>query len=211
MYFVRPPYLIKKYYHECIWRMPEGNRMYLTFDDGPTPIVTEWVLELLASRNIKGTFFCLGKSVVGNTSLFNRISEEGYAIGNHTYDHLAGWNTKNDEYFSDIEKARKLIPSKLFRPPYGKITKRQLNTLRKEYKIVLWDVLSGDFDVNISEEKCVNNVIKNARDGSIIVFHDTQKAFKNLKYCLPRVIDHFMNQGIIFEKLLEEKPEKVEP
>ncbi|NQY10349.1 MAG: polysaccharide deacetylase family protein [Flavobacteriales bacterium] len=203
MYLVKPPYLLRKYLSECIWRMPNNNCMYLTFDDGPTPEITEWVLDLLAEKQIKATFFCVGNAVNKNPALFGRITAEGHAIGNHTYNHLNGWKTDDTTYYKDIAKAQSLIPSKLFRPPYGRISKRQAKQIKHDYKIILWDIISGDFDTETSKEKCLSNVVKNARGGSIIVFHDSHKASENLKYSLPLVIDYFLNKGITFNKLTD--------
>lgn len=172
--------------------------IYLTFDDGPIPEVTPWVLEQLKKYNAKATFFCIGDNVRKHPDIFNAIIAEGHSIGNHTFHHLNGWKTRTEEYLQDVEAAEvefnKTIfnsnqPSKLFRPPYGKMTSAQAKKItEKGYKIIMWDVLSADFDPTISEEKCLKNVVNNIKPGSIVVFHDSLKAEEKLKYVLPEFL-----------------------
>jgi len=200
MYLSKSPAIIKKYYQKLIWDIPnEENKIYLTFDDGPTPEITEWVLEILRKYKIKATFFCIGDNVHKHTVIYQRILTEGHAVGNHTQNHLKGWITEDDTYFENIEKCAKLVKSNLFRPPYGRIKKSQYSILNTQYKIVMWDVLSGDFDPKTSPEKCLKNVTKNTKSGSIIVFHDSVKAYEKLQYALPKAIEHLLEQGFVFD------------
>jgi peptidoglycan/xylan/chitin deacetylase (PgdA/CDA1 family) len=194
MFFVRTPILLMKVFPELIWRFKDkekenSNHVYLTFDDGPTPGVTTWVLDQLRQFEAQGTFFCLGKNVEKNPDLYKKIVEEGHAVGNHTYSHLKGWQMNNTEYFNDIDLADNFIRSNLFRPPYGKFTASQIRYLSDNYQIVMWDVLSQDYSQNTSPDKVLSNVLDNVRGGSIVVFHDSVKAEPNLMYALPRVLE----------------------
>lgn len=180
------------------WRFSSvPKEVYLTFDDGPTPEVTEFVLDQLQQFNAKATFFCIGKNVKCHQDIYQRILKEGHSVGNHTFHHLNGFNTKNSAYLEDIQHAAAHIHSNLFRPPYGKIKSSQSKNLMKEgYKIIMWDVLSGDFDISLSPEKCLKNVIENTINGSIIVMHDSVKAKEKIYYALPRILEHFSQKGI---------------
>lgn len=199
MYLVRPPYLLKKLYPKAIWRKdPSQKKIYLTFDDGPIPGVTPWVLDILKQHDIKATFFCVGENAKKHSELFQRIINEKHRVGNHTYNHLNGWNTHTTSYLENIQKCADLIDSDLFRPPYGKTKKSQYSALKSQYSIIMWDVLSGDYDKNTSPEKCLNNVTGAVRNGSIIVFHDSYKAQKNIEYTLPRFIEHAKKNGFEF-------------
>jgi peptidoglycan/xylan/chitin deacetylase (PgdA/CDA1 family) len=202
MFLPKSPKIIKAAYSQLIWDIPNtNNKIYLTFDDGPTPEITPWTLSILKKFNIKATFFCLGKNVRNHPEIYQQILDDGHAVGNHSFLHLSGWKTGNDAYVEDFEQAAKLINSNILRPPYGRITKAQANLLKKEYKIYMWDVLSGDFDESITPEKCLNNVIKHTKEGSIIVFHDSLKASENLKYSLPKSIEQLLEKGFVFDKL----------
>jgi peptidoglycan/xylan/chitin deacetylase (PgdA/CDA1 family) len=202
MYLVKSPFFLKKYYSNFIWKIPTTEKIiYLTFDDGPTPEITEWTLTTLKKFNAKATFFCIGNNVAKHPIIFNKIMREGHAVGNHTHHHLNGWHTNNETYLSNIKKCEEVVKSKLFRPPYGRIKKSQYELLKNDYQVIMWDVLSGDFDPKTSPEKCLSNVINNATEGAIIVFHDSLKATENLKYTLPIVLSHFTEQGYRFEKL----------
>jgi len=197
--FFRHPILITKLFRELIWNFPDlKDKIYLTFDDGPTPEITPWVLDVLKGFKTKATFFCLGKNVEKYPDLFERIIKEGHTVGNHTYSHLDGWKTKNNEYFKDIELADKSINSKLFRPPFGRIRPSQIKYLKKKYKIIMWDVLCQDFNQKISKESCLQKVLKQKKGGSIIVFHDTIKAGKNLYYLLPGMLDGIKKKSFGF-------------
>ncbi len=204
-YLAKTPVFIKKLYPECLWDVKTTeNIIYLTFDDGPTPEVTSYVLDELKKYDAKATFFCIGKNVKEHFDIYKRIIAEGHKPGNHTFNHLNGWKTDDRKYLDDIKQASNIIDSELFRPPYGRITKFQLKALQGEnfkLRTVMWSVLSGDFDVKISAENCYLNVIKNVKPGSIIVFHDSLKAFTRLEYALPRVLDFFSEKGFQFKIL----------
>ena len=204
-YTVKTPEWIIKLNNWGIWRFPQtDNKLYLTFDDGPHPVITPIVLDELKKYNAKATFFCVGKNVVENPMIFQRIVDEGHAFGNHTHNHLNGWKTDRDSYLQNILKAKDHIDSNLFRPPYGKITRPQYRNLinaDKSFKVIMWSVLSGDFDVDITPEQCCNNVLKNAESGSVIVFHDSEKAYERLSYALPVVLKYFSEKGYTFEKI----------
>lgn len=177
------------------------KNIYLTFDDGPTPEITQFVLDTLKTFNAKATFFCIGKNAEKHPEIFNKIIAEGHSIGNHTQHHLNGWKNTNPNYFKDVEDAQQLIKSNLFRPPYGKIKLSQYKYFKSKYKIVFWDLLSGDFDPKISAEQCLQNVLKNMRNGSIIVFHDSVKASDKLKIVLPKVLEFALKENYSFKKL----------
>jgi peptidoglycan/xylan/chitin deacetylase (PgdA/CDA1 family) len=200
-YWIKTNSIIKWIFPNYIWDIPNRNAVYLTFDDGPTPQVTEWVLELLKKYNAKATFFCIGENIKKHPEIFRKISSEGHQVGNHTYNHLNGWQTSDEKYLENVALCQSEIYNQeskffdLFRPPYGKITPSQSRKLRKlGYKIIMWDVLSADFDIMISKEKCLKNVLNNIQSGSIIVFHDSEKAFQNLEYALPRVLETLKNK-----------------
>lgn len=216
-YWVKTNRFIKKLFSNYIWDIPNNeNKIYLTFDDGPTPEITQWVLNQLEQYNAKATFFCIGKNITAHPEIFSQIIEKGHSIGNHTYNHLNGWKTTTDEYIKNsmqcsvpiaigisnqfIDNKQPTTNNKLFRPPYGKIKSAQARKLRqKGYKIIMWDVLSADFDQSITKEECLNNVLSNTKSGSIIVFHDSLKAFKNLEYTLPKVLQHLTENNFSFE------------
>ena len=200
MYLVKSSYFIKKYYSNFIWKITTTEKIiYLTFDDGPTPEITEWTLATLKSFNAKATFFCVGSNVVKYPEIFQQIISEGHAVGNHTHHHLNGWHTNNEDYLRNIKKCEKVVTSNLFRPPYGRIKKSQYELIKEEYQVIMWDVLSGDFDSKTTPEKCLSNIIDNTTEGAIIVFHDSLKAASNLKYTLPKVLEYFVEQGYRFE------------
>ncbi len=199
-YWIKTNSFIKKLFSNYVWDFPNnGKKVYLTFDDGPTPKITDWVLLELEKHQAKGTFFCIGKNIEQNPEIYKRIKESGHSIGNHTFNHENGWNTSNENYIKSIQHSVfKTLEndSILFRPPYGKIKFSQSKKLRKlGYKIIMWDVLSADFDISISSEKCLENVISNIQSGSIIVFHDSEKAFKNLEYTLPKTLLFLKENG----------------
>jgi peptidoglycan/xylan/chitin deacetylase (PgdA/CDA1 family) len=202
MYQVRPPYLLKKVYSNVLWRKDATEKkIYLTFDDGPVPEITPWVLDILKSQGIHATFFCVGENVVKYQEIYQRIVRENHSVGNHTYNHVNGWNTSLSHYLENIEKCARHVHSNLFRPPYGRIRKKQQKKLSEDYTIVMWDVLSGDYDKRTSPEKCLQNVVKHVRNGSIVLFHDSIKAKQNIQYALPRFIEEVKQQGFQFDKL----------
>lgn len=202
MYLVRAPFLVTKLLPNTIWRKDSSeNKIYLTFDDGPIPVVTPYVLDLLKENRVKATFFCVGHNVKNNPEIYNRIIAEEHSVGNHTYSHLNGWKTNNKKYLENVEECSKIVNSNLFRPPYGKLKPAQLKELNKKYSVIMWDVLSGDYDFNTGKRKCYANVISKVRNGSIIVFHDSLKSRINLEYVLPRFIAYAKGEGFKFEKL----------
>ena len=205
-YLFKNPLWFSWPYHEAIWRIKTSEKsLFLTFDDGPTPGITEWVIDQLSSFNAKATFFCLGKNASENPELLKRLHQEGHAVANHTFSHKNGWKCENHEYFEEVEHGQKCLesynPEKFFRPPYGNIRFSQLRHLkRKGYKVVMWSHLSGDFDQDLNIAKSINS-LKSAPSGSILVFHDSLGASKNLKELLPLVLEHFSNLGFQFKTL----------
>jgi len=194
MFIVRPPEIITRMMPRVTWGFyGETGKVFLTFDDGPTPDVTPWVLNQLKEHNAKATFFCLGRNVDHNPEILSQILQEGHSVGNHTYSHLKGYGTRNQQYFDDIDLAGNLIDSELFRPPYGRILGSQITGILKNYRIIMWDVLSYDYNRRVSGDTIARNVTRNVRSGSIIVFHDSAKARKNLYHALPLVLK-FLNQ-----------------
>jgi peptidoglycan/xylan/chitin deacetylase (PgdA/CDA1 family) len=206
MYFIKTPFWLRLIYRSCIWRKSTEDRvLYLSFDDGPHPEATPFVLEQLANYNAKASFFCIGKNVQLYPDIYAALTEANHTVGNHTQNHMNGWNNKTANYIDDIQQATKLIHSNLFRPPYGRISFAQIKALRSDpslpQDIIMWDVLSGDFDTTITGEQCAQNVIQHAGPGSIIVFHDSAKAMDRLRVALPKVLSHFSNLGYQFKAL----------
>ena len=204
-YLVKTPWWLRRIYCRQIWKMPaRKNVIYLSFDDGPHPVITDFVLGELKKYNAKATFFCIGKNVGLHNEIYQKLLLQGHSVGNHTNDHLNGWKTDNDIYIDNIDVAAEIIKSNLFRPPYGRIKnsqRRLLSAAPKNYKIIMWTVLSGDFDTSISGERCAANMIDNIVPGSIVVLHDSEKAFERLKYALPLVLKHFSEKGYTFESI----------
>ncbi len=199
MYLVKTPQYIQNLFPDLTWRFSSKNKViYLTFDDGPIPETTPQILSILRRYNARATFFCVGDNIRKHPRLFDKIKKEGHTIGSHTFNHLSGWSTSNNDYFSNVQKGAVLAKSQLFRPPYGRIKPSQAKTLLKDYKIVMWDVLSGDFDECIDKKKCYDNVIKSAKKGSIIVFHDSIKAKEKVIYVLPKILDYYSTLGFTF-------------
>ena len=210
-YLVKTPWLLRKLYPSCTWQIPTREKnVYLTFDDGPHPDITPCVLDTLNQYQAKATFFCIGKNVVAHPDIYRRLLDEGHRTGNHTFNHLNGWKVQNDAYVNNIIEASKYIDSNLFRPPYGRITKFQVKILSdiaaykgsdRKFSIIMWDVLSGDFDTKLSAENCTLNVIRKTKPGSIVVFHDSEKAFPNLKYSLPLALKKLSDDGYTFKRI----------
>lgn len=206
-YLVKTPWWLKKWYRGLVWDIPPvaGEKtLYLTFDDGPHPVATPYVLDTLRSFGARATFFCIGKNVQEHPQIYRRILEEGHRAGNHTQHHLNGWKTADAAYMEDIKQAARYIDSALFRPPYGRISKFQASLLQGPpygYDIVMWDVLSADFDRALTPEKCARHVVRHARPGSIVVFHDSEKAFPRVKEALPVVLGYFAGKGYRFEAI----------
>ncbi len=210
-YFVKTPFWLRWMYPDYLWKMPDNEKViYLTFDDGPHTYATPFVLETLAKYNAKATFFCIGKNVAEHQDIYNSILKEGHSVGNHTQNHLNGWHTSDEDYINNVQQATKWIDTTLFRPPYGRIKKFQAKVLMQQlnkdanttpFKIVMWSVLSGDFDTAISGDKCFTNVKNNTDAGSIVVFHDSEKAFERLQIVLPKTLDYFHQQGFVFKAI----------
>lgn len=223
----KTPGFVKTLFPNFVWNINTTKKeLFLTFDDGPTPEITDWVLSTLKTYNAKATFFCIGNNIEKHPDIFERIINEGHGIGNHTYNHLKGWEQKTKAYIDDTEKTQELIHAqlkhlnanssflntikfengnlkpKLFRPPYGKFKSKQSKALQDlGYKIVLWDVLSYDWDYTVNEEHCLKNITSAAKEGSIIVLHDSVKASKNLTFVLPKVLDYFTDKGFQFKSI----------
>lgn len=207
--WIKTNWLVKRIFPKYVWSIPnDEKKVFLTFDDGPTPEITEWVLAELRNYNAKATFFCIGDNIRKYPAIFQKVLAENHSIGNHTFNHLKGWKTPTEDYIenaklcqSEIENQKSEIRN-LFRPPYGKIKSSQAKILRKMgHKIIMWDVISFDFDQTISKEKCLENVLKNVESGSIIVFHDSKKAWKNLEYVLPKTLKFLNEKGFTCEKI----------
>src|SRR5215203_627474 len=206
-FFIKTPWIVKKMFSSYVWNMSTNEKsIYLSFDDGPHPEITPFVLEELKKYKAQASFFCIGNNVVLYPEVYRQILNEGNVVGNHTYSHPNGWETTSEEYIKDIAAASKYIDSSLFRPPYGRIKKAQAKEVPKsmnnrDAKIIMWDVLSADFDTRFSPEQCLNNVIRNCRNGSIVVFHDSEKAFPNLKYSLPLALKKLSDDGFAFKRI----------
>lgn len=210
---IKIPSITKRLFPNYVWDFSSKEKtIYLTFDDGPTPEITEWTLKTLAEFNAKATFFCIGNNIEKHPDIFTSILKEGHGIGNHTHNHLKGWKTPTNTYLKNVKQAQETIDSKignhfypitnLFRPAYGQLKPNQGRALNKlGYKIVMWTVLAFDWDVNVSKEECLKNVIDKASAGSIIVFHDSVKASRNMMYALPKVLEHFSKKGYSFKSI----------
>lgn len=202
-YPIKTPIIVQKLFSNYCWRFSSSvKEIYLTFDDGPTPEITTYVLNELNKYKAKATFFCIGKNVKKNHAIFERILLDGHSIGNHTHHHLNGFKTNNSSYIKNICQAAELIESKLFRPPYGRLKLSQAKSIISlGYKIIMWDVLSADFDPKITPEKCLKNVISKTTNGSIIVMHDSYKSKDKLFYALPKILSHFSERGYVFKAI----------
>lgn len=214
MRFFKTPYFLRLFYPSMLWEMPEGQKkLYLTFDDGPHPEITPAVLDLLKRFNAKATFFCIGKNIKSNPEVFERILSEGHSVGNHTCNHNMGWKTDTKTYVDSVNETYDIMCScsknhnpdslqkRLLRPPYGKIKSSQIKILKKNYKLVAWTVISYDWDKTLRPEECFNKVIENVKDGSIIVFHDSEKAVKNMLPTLSNVLEYYSERNYTFERL----------
>lgn len=205
MYLVKSPLFLKWYYPSLTWNKTRNEKViYLTFDDGPIPDVTPFVLKTLKSFDAKATFFCIGDNIRKHPDIFEELKNEGHQIGNHTFNHLKGWKTLDQAYLDNFKKCQELTNTHLFRPPYGRIKKSQISEIQSAYpemEIIMWDVITGDFDLNLSPEKCYRNAIKHTTNGSIVVFHDSLKAFDRLEYALPRFLQYFTDKGFRFSTL----------
>jgi len=199
MYLVKTPLLISRLTsRSLVWRIStKSKKIFLSFDDGPIPHLTMEILAYLNEYNAKATFFCVGQNAEQYPELIDRILDDGHNIGNHSYQHINGWKTSSKDYFENVKKAAKHINSNLFRPPYGRINYNQIRRLKVDYKIIMWSILSGDFDLEISPQQCLKNVLQ-SKEGDIVVFHDNMKAVEKIHYVLPRYLDYFTKQGYQF-------------
>lgn len=203
---VKIPKLIKAFFSSVLWKGNESEKViYLTFDDGPTPEVTPKVLSLLKEYNASATFFCLGNKVELYKDVYSQIIEQEHSVGNHSYSHYLGWRTASQVYFKDVDRASKLIDSKLFRPPYGKMKLSQYRYLKKDYNIVLWDVIPGDYKKSMTVLKLVNNVVDNVSNGSIVVLHDSEKCAEVMLVALPVILEKLSEKGYVFKSIVDEK------
>lgn len=203
-YPTKTPFFIKSLFPKLLWNYPPTMppRLYLTFDDGPHTTVTDWVLEQLSHYNARATFFCIGRNLARHPDVYSRILAAGHTVGNHTYNHLNGWKHDTVAYMENVAQCAELIPDKLFRPPYGRLRNKQYRQLlKKQYRIVMWDVMPGDFDTAISGAQCWKNILRFSKNGSIIVLHDSTKAWQRLEYVLPRLLEHYSRLGFQFERI----------
>jgi len=209
-YLVKTPGLVQKIFRKYSWRISTRKKeIYLTFDDGPVPDFTPWVLEILKKYDAKATFFCVGQNIKKYPHIYQQVLKDRHSVGNHTFNHLKGWKTSTEKYIKNILKAEAYLEdatqkqgAKLFRPPHGRLKPVQARILReKGYKIIMWDVLTGDFDQSLSKEQCLEHTLRHIKNGSIVVFHDSIKSFKNLDYVLPRILEHFSAKGYQFKSL----------
>ena len=226
MLIYRTPSFLPWIFSNLLWRVEtKAKEIYLTFDDGPIPGPTEFVLDTLKQFNAKATFFCIGENISKHPEIFQQVIIEGHAVGNHTFKHMKGWSTSTEKYVSNVElcanEIREKLPiagyqlpvtsnkqletSLLFRPPYGRIRPKQIKMLKGKYQIVMWDVLTSDYNISQSPEACLKGSIKATRPGSIVVFHDSLKAERNMKYALPRYLEYFVKQGYVFKDLADRR------
>ena len=202
MTIAQTPTIIKKIYPSIIWNIKdEKDGVFLTFDDGPTPEVTENVLDILDSFNAKASFFCIGRNVERYPDIFKETIKRGHTVGNHTYSHLNGWKSSRNQYLNDVYLTDNIFSSSFFRPPYGKIKKAQRKVLKHKFNIIMWSVLSYDFNRKISKEECLLNVVNHKDNGAIVVMHDSVKASKNMLYALPRILEQKLKEGKKFKAL----------
>ncbi|WP_435354048.1 polysaccharide deacetylase family protein [Emticicia sp. SJ17W-69] len=207
MFVHKTNFLMRALYPNFIWRKSTQEKIiYLTFDDGPIPDVTEFVLETLATYHAKATFFCIGNNIQKHPDIFQKVINGGHSIGNHTFNHLRGWATDDDIYFENIAQCKDEILNRgvvtnLFRPPYGRIKRSQASKVSADYQIIMWDVLSGDFSQKLSPKTVLEKTLKYTEAGSIVLFHDSIKANENMSFALPRFLEHFSEKGFRFEHL----------
>ena len=202
MYLIKTPLFIQNLFPNFTWKMNSDQPViHLTFDDGPIPKITPWVLDQLAQYDAKATFFCVGSNIEKHPEVFQQVIDGGHTIGSHTNTHMNGWNSDNIPYFHNVRRGASMAKSELFRPPYGKLKPSQIQFIQRHYQVVMWDVLSGDFDPNIDKEQCYRNVINYTEPGSIIVMHDSIKAQEKLEFVLPKILEYFTGLGYRFENL----------
>jgi peptidoglycan-N-acetylglucosamine deacetylase len=199
---IQPKSILKKIYPKAIWNLSRTDKtIYLTFDDGPIPGLTEWVLDELQKYQAKATFFCVGANILKHPHIFEKVIQQGHAVANHTMNHIKGFRHNVADYMKEVEECKKLVGNNLFRPPYGQLKRSQYKALSERgYRLILWDVISYDYET-ITPEICCSNVINNTRNGSIVLFHDNVKAEKNLKHALPQLLERFSDNGYQFKAL----------
>jgi peptidoglycan-N-acetylglucosamine deacetylase len=199
MYFIKTPEILKPLAKDLLWNKDRNEQViYLTFDDGPTPDITERTLGLLKQHDAHATFFCLGKNVEAHPEIYRRIQDAGHSIGNHSYNHPDGWKTDSFAYLRNVIQARRHVKSQLFRPPYGHISPQQVQSIKKQFTIVMWDVISGDFDKDLTPSQCWEHVHHYTQAGSIVVFHDSVKAAPRMLHALENTLIHFGQRGFTF-------------
>ncbi|MGI8892947.1 MAG: polysaccharide deacetylase family protein [Bacteroidia bacterium] len=202
MYYQNTPSFIRNIYHSLEWKINTKEKViYLTFDDGPHPEITNWVLQELKKYKATATFFCVGENVKKYPDIYDSILKDGHVTGNHTYNHLNGWFTSSIDYAKNVKTCAHLVKSNLFRPPYGKLTRTQIKHLNKYYRIIMWDVLSCDFDVKTDKKKALSQLLKGSNNGSIVVFHDSEKAKEKLQYMLPVYLNYFIKKNYTFKSI----------
>lgn len=213
MYLIKTPHFIQNLFPNFVWNIPDAEKViYLTFDDGPIPQVTPWVLQELAKYDAKATFFCVGENASKYPNVLRQVSDAGHTVGSHTHNHLNGWAVAdNMNYYRNVRQCAELLNTDLFRPPYGRLKPKQAQFLQRHYHIIMWDVLSGDFDSKITPEQCLKNVVNNTRKGSIVVFHDSIKAKENLVYALPRFLKYFSEKGYTFKNINPDALQSMQP
>ena len=213
LFFVTTPWWLRKLFTGCVWDIKTREKViYLSFDDGPHPTITPFVLNELQKYNAKATFFCIGDNVKKFPETYKAVIEAGHAIGNHTMHHINGWKTEDEKYIADINEAGKSIESNLFRPPYGRIKNSQLRKLQStqpKLQTIMWSVLAGDWIATLAPHKCFQQVKNNVYPGCIIVFHDSEKANERMSYVLPKLLEHFSKEGFVFKKIEENTKEKI--
>ncbi|MFT4770821.1 MAG: peptidoglycan/xylan/chitin deacetylase (PgdA/CDA1 family) [Cryomorphaceae bacterium] len=202
MYLVKTPEILKPLAGDLLWNESREERVvYLTFDDGPTESITLEIIDILKEYEALATFFCIGGNVIRFPKAYQALLDAGHKTANHTWNHMNGWEFSDYSYFKNVLECGSVVDSNLFRPPYGRITRNQVKSLKSRFKIVMWDVLSADWRSDVSPEKCLSNVVDNASPGSIVVFHDSDKAYKNMIYALPRSLKRLKEEGYTFSAL----------
>lgn len=202
LHLIKSPKILQYLFADFLWKIDTNEKViYLTFDDGPHPVITPWIIDLMNKYNAKGTFFLIGDAVSRHPDLYQLYKANGHQVGNHTYKHIKGWLSRKKNYLKEIAKCAKIVESNLFRPPYGQINLQAIQEIKKKYKVVMWDVLSWDFDTKTSAKTCLSNVINSSKEGSIIVFHENEKSIKNIMYALPKVLEHFTKLGYEFKAI----------
>ena len=197
---IKSPKILQCLFAGFIWKIDTDEKViYLTFDDGPHPVITPWIINLMNQYDAKGTFFLIGDAVSRNPDLYQLYKTNGHLVGNHTYRHIKGWQSRKKNYLKEITQCAEVVESSLFRPPYGQINLQGIREIKKLYKVVMWDVLSWDFDNETSSEICLSNVVNYSKEGSIVVFHENEKSMKNIMYALPKVLEHFTKLGYQFK------------